>query len=76
MLIIEIDALENGAHRNQNGTFATIPDGWVEVPEGTEIPESFPFVDVEIDAYGRVILTPREVPQEPEESEVPEEQEE
>ena len=46
MLIIEITALENGAHRNQTGTFRTIPDGWAVVPEGMDIPGTFPFVNL------------------------------
>ena len=49
MLIIEIAALENGAHRNQTGTFRTIPDGWAEVPSSIEIPDAFPFVDIEVE---------------------------
>ena len=46
MLIIEISALDNGAHRNQSGNFRTIPEGWAVVPEtvGTaETLENFPF---------------------------------
>lgn len=46
MLIIEITALENGAHRNQTGTFRTIPEGWAVAPEGMEIPDTFPFVNL------------------------------
>ena len=49
MLIIEITALENGAHRNQTGAFRTIPDGWAEVPSSIEIPDTFPFVDIEVE---------------------------
>lgn len=49
MLIIEIAALENGAHRNQTGTFRTIPDGWAEVPSSIEIPDTFPFVNIEVE---------------------------
>ena len=49
MLIIEIAALENGAHRNQTGTFHTIPEGWAEVPSSIEIPDTFPFVDIEVE---------------------------
>lgn len=40
MVIIEIKALENGAHRNQSGEFATIPDGWAVVRCSTP---NFPF---------------------------------
>ena len=49
MLIIEITALENGAHRNQTGTFRTIPEGWAVVPNGMEITDTFPFVDIEVE---------------------------
>ena len=46
MLIIEIAAQSNGAHRNQTGTFRTIPEGWAVVPEGMVIPDTFPFVNL------------------------------
>lgn len=36
MLIIEQAALENGAHRNQTGTFRTIPAGWLPVMPSIE----------------------------------------
>lgn len=49
MLIIEITAQSNGAHRNQTGTFRTIPEGWAEVPSSIEIPDTFPFVDIEVE---------------------------
>lgn len=50
MLIIEIAALENGAHRNQTGTFRNgLPDGWAVVPEGLAIPQAFPFVSIEVE---------------------------
>lgn len=48
MQIIEIKALENGAHRNQSGTFNSVPDGWAVIPDNMAIPETFPFVDVEV----------------------------
>ena len=48
MKIIEIEALENGAHRNQDGV-TTCPDGWAIIPEDMEIPETFPFVDIEVE---------------------------
>ena len=47
MQIIEIAALENGAHRNdRRDSFKAIPDGWAVVPEGMEIPDTFPFVNL------------------------------
>ena len=48
MRIIEITALSNGAHRNQTGTFSTIPDGWAVIPDGMETP-NFPFGEVTVD---------------------------
>ena len=47
MRIIEINDLDNGAHRNQTGTFSTIPDGWAAIPDGMETP-NFPFGKVEV----------------------------
>ena len=42
MRIVEIQALDNGAHRNQEGDLSYIPDGWAVIPEGIETP-NFPF---------------------------------
>ena len=48
MRIIELQALENGAHRNQSASSGLpIPDGWAVIPEEMELPNSFPFVDIE-----------------------------
>lgn len=49
MRIIEIAALENGAHRNQSGFVGDVPAGWAAIPDGTEVPESFPFVDITVE---------------------------
>lgn len=50
MLIIEIAALENGAHRNdRRDSFKTIPDGWAIVPAEIEVPDTFPFVNIEVE---------------------------
>ena len=66
MTIIELAALENGAHRNQTGDFAAIPDGWAVVPAAVALPDTFPFVGVEAaDAAGVptvTALTPAAVP--------------
>ena len=48
MIMIEIAPLSNGAHRNQTGTFSTIPDGWAVIPDGMETP-NFPFGEVTVD---------------------------
>ena len=46
MRIIEIEALENGSHRNQTGMFTEIPEGWAVIPDDIETP-NFPFGEVE-----------------------------
>lgn len=57
MKIIEIQALENGGHRNQVGNFKTIPEGWAVVPDDMEMP-SFPFGEVEAeDVEGVMTVT-------------------
>ena len=42
MRIIEINALPNGAHRNQVGAFSVIPDGWAAIQDTLDTP-NFPF---------------------------------
>lgn len=62
MQIIEITPLLNGAHRNQSGDMACIPEGWAVIPPAVVIPNTFPFVDVEA-ANGVVTkLTEKSVP--------------
>lgn len=41
MRIVEILALENGAHRNQTG-LSVLPDGWAVIPDDM-VCENFPF---------------------------------
>lgn len=62
MRIIEITALENGAHRNQEGVFATIPYGWAVVPSTMAVPDTFPFVDLEVDGHTVTAMTAGTVP--------------
>ena len=71
MKIIEIQPLSNGAHRNQEGTFRTIPAGWAVIPPDMEIPETFPFVDIEVDGQAVTSMTAGVVP-EPEPQPTPE----
>lgn len=47
MKIIEIKALENGAHRNQTANLNTVPEGFARIPDDMTIPDTFPFVDIE-----------------------------
>lgn len=62
MKIIEIKPLENGAHRNQTGNFSTIPTGWAEIPADVAIPETFPFVSIEVEDNKVVSMTAGVVP--------------
>lgn len=62
MRIIEIAALSNGAHRNQTGTFSTVPDGWAVIPESIVIPDTFPFVSIEADGQTVISMTAGIVP--------------
>ena len=64
MQIIEIKALENGAHNNQTSAAITSPPlGWAEVPAGMKIPETFPFVDIEVEGNVVVKMTAGTVPE-------------
>ena len=62
MRIIEIQALDNGAHRNQTTTSTTIPTGWAEIPADVAIPETFPFVDLVVEGNKVVSMTAGVVP--------------
>lgn len=53
MKIIEIAPLDNGAHRNQTGTFSQVPAGFAQIPDDMQIPDTFPFVDIEVTAETR-----------------------
>ena len=63
MLIIEIAALSNGAYRNQSGSLSRIPDGWAVVPDGIEVPDTFPFVDIEVEGNKVISMTTGVVPE-------------
>lgn len=58
MKLIEIAALENGAHRNQEiygVEDMKIPEGYAVIPEDMEIPETFPFVNVKAELVTRTM---------------------
>lgn len=63
MKIIEIQAQDNGAHRNQTTTSTTIPTGWAEIPADMAIPETFPFVDLAVEGNQVVSMTAGVVPE-------------
>lgn len=71
MKIIEIQGLSNGAHRNQETTSTRVPDGWAVIPEGMDIPETYPFVDLVV-KDGRVVSMTAGVVPEPEPEPEPE----
>lgn len=63
MKIIEIQALSNGAHRNQTVSGAiAVPTGWAEIPADVAIPETFPFVDLVVEGQRVVSITAGVVP--------------
>lgn len=62
MKLIEVQALDNGAHRNQTTTSTTIPTGWAEIPADVAIPETFPFVDIQVEGNKVVSMTAVVVP--------------
>lgn len=63
MKIIEIQALDNGAHRNQTVSGAVaVPAGWAEIPADVTIPETFPFVDLAVEGNQVVSMTAGVVP--------------
>jgi len=78
MRLIEITALSNGAHRNQNGGNIALHDGWAVIPEGMELP-NFPFGEVtaeEVDGVMTVTAwVPGELPAMEESEEQPSEME-
>lgn len=76
MTIIEIITQENGSHRNQTGTFETIPGGWAVVPDDLNT-ENFPFGEIEVEEIDGVMTVAKwvagtipETPETPEPSEV------
>ena len=55
MNLIKITALPSGAHENRNSPWeTTVPDGWAIIPKNVTIPESFPFVDIEVQEIDEV----------------------
>lgn len=60
MTIIEIQALDNGAHRNQ--TFhGVLPEGWAVLPDALET-ENFPFGEVEAEEIDGVMTVTKWIP--------------
>lgn len=66
MYIIEIAALDNGAHRNQTYP-GVVPDGWALIREDVSTLENFPFGEVTAEEVDGVMTmtswTPGEMPE-------------
>lgn len=74
MLIIEQAALPNGAHRNQQGTFRDIPEGWLPVMPSIE-PEAIgylPFINIDTVERGWITAVSQGTIPEPEPEPEPE----
>ena len=58
MKIIKIEPYDNGAHANQtsSATFP-VPDGYALIPDDMPIPDTFPFVDIEVEGYDPPVVT-------------------
>lgn len=55
MRLVEIKALDNGAHRNLTvDGIIDIPNGWAVIPDDMEF-ENFPFGDVEVEEIDGVM---------------------
>lgn len=64
MTIIKIQAETDGSHEFQSYSMPIEPmEGWAVIPEGMEVPESFPFVGVEAQDGVVTRLTPGVVPE-------------
>lgn len=66
MKYIKIQENDNGSHDNQF-TFDELDLGseWAVIPDEITIPESFPFVDIEVENGIVVEITEKEVPASP-----------
>lgn len=69
MKIVEIKSLPNGAHRNQEGDFEIVPEGYAKIPDELETP-NFPFGEIVVEQINGVMTvtkwTANEIPEIPE----------
>ena len=60
MQIIKIEAQKNGAHfNNKSDNITKIPEGWAQIPDDMPIPDTFPFVNLEVAKETRYKEIPR-----------------
>lgn len=63
MHIIEIESMDNGAHRNQTvSDVLPVPPGWAVIPDDMTIPDTYPFVSIEVDGQIVTSMTAGAVP--------------
>ena len=60
MNMIEITALDNGAHRNQT-YHGVLPEGWAVIPDGMSR-ENFPFGKVEAEEINGIMTVTKWIP--------------
>ena len=63
MKIIRIQKNQNGSHDNVTGGSIFPPPGWAVVPDEMEIPETFPFVEIEVEGNVVTKMTAGVVPE-------------
>lgn len=61
MKYIKIESNPNGSHDNQFGPVYP-GEGWAVIPEEMIIPQSFPFVDIEVENTAVVSMVEKEIP--------------
>ena len=55
MQIVKVAANPSGSHDFHFAkNITTVPEGWAVIPDDMEMPESFPFVSIEVDDNGVV----------------------
>ena len=73
MKIIKIEPYSNGGHDNLTSDYlTTIPKGYAQIPDDMEIPDTFPYVNIEVaeeTRYNEVKHYPIEVDDETEDEE-------
>ena len=66
MRIIKIEANPSGSHEFRFAKHITsVPDGWAMIPEDFELPDTFPFVSLEVKEKTVVGMIAGEVPPAP-----------
>ena len=64
MHLIEIIAQDDGYHRNQNHSVPIpVQEGWAVIPDDMEIPETYPYVNIEVDGQMVTSMTAGIVPE-------------